>query len=147
MVAVSEDRFWNLPLDRPIEIEHGGQRLATLRDVGTFILALPETLKMQPSWQAATEAVLEAAQSGDIASVTIALHMALLLSGQNARSVWNDEADEAWQSGLSGGSLADDHVAIRHADGGEVAPPVGDRPAAEGEIIRLTPAGERLRRA
>jgi hypothetical protein len=94
MVAVSEDRFWNLPLDRPIEIEHD-QRLATLGDVGTFILALPETLKLQPSWQAATESVLEAAQSGDIASVTIALHMALLLSGQNARSVWNDEVDAA----------------------------------------------------
>jgi hypothetical protein len=42
MVAASEDRFWNLPLDRPIEIEHD-RRLATLGDVGIFILALPES--------------------------------------------------------------------------------------------------------
>jgi hypothetical protein len=95
MVAVSEERFWNLPLDRPIEIDGGDQRLATLRDVGTFILALPERLKLQPPWQAAAESVLEAARSGDVAPVTIALHLALLLSGQNARSVWSDEADAA----------------------------------------------------
>ena len=95
MVALSEDRFWNLPLDRPIEIEHGDQWLATLGDVGTFILALPDTLKRQHSWQAATEIVLEAARSGDTAPVTIAVHMALMLSGQNARSVWNDGVDPA----------------------------------------------------
>jgi hypothetical protein len=95
MVASSEDRFWNLPLDHPIEIEHGDQCLATLGDVATFILALSETQKRQHSWQAAIEVVLEAARSGEIASVTIAVHMALLLSGQNARSVWNDVENAA----------------------------------------------------
>jgi hypothetical protein len=87
MVALSE-QSWNLPLDHPIEVKHGDQWLATLGDVGTFILNLPETLRRQGSWQAATETVLEAARSGDTASVTIAVHMALILSGQNARSVW-----------------------------------------------------------
>jgi len=88
MVALSEDRFWNLPLDHPIAIDDGNQWLATLGDVGTFILALPETLQRQHSWQSATETVLEAAKSGDTAPVTFAVHMALILSGQNARSVW-----------------------------------------------------------
>jgi hypothetical protein len=90
MVALSEQRFWNRTLDHPIEIEHGDQWLATLGDVGTFILALPETLKQQPSWQAATETVLEAAKSGDTGPVTIAVHFALILSGKSARSVWGD---------------------------------------------------------
>jgi hypothetical protein len=87
MAAFSEP-CWNLPLDHPIEVEHGDQWLATLGDVGTFILNLPETLQRQPSWQAATETVLEAAKSGDTAPVTFAVHVALMLSGQNARSVW-----------------------------------------------------------
>ena len=88
MVALREQSFWNLPLDHPIEIEHGDWWLATLGDVGAFILDLPETLQQQHSWQAATETVLEAARSGDTAPVTLAVHMALMLSGQNARSVW-----------------------------------------------------------
>jgi hypothetical protein len=88
MVALREQNFWNLPLDHPIEIEHGDRCLRTLGDVGTFILALPETLQRQLSWQAATDTVLEAAKSGDTAPVTFAVHMALMLSGQNARSVW-----------------------------------------------------------
>jgi hypothetical protein len=87
MDALSEQR-WNLPLDHPIEVEQGDQWLATLGDVGTFILNLPEALKQQRSWQAAAETVLDAAKSGDTAPVTIAVHMALLLSGQNSRSVW-----------------------------------------------------------
>ena len=91
----SEDRFWNEPLDHPIEIGRGDQYLATLGDVGTFILALPETLQRQHPWQVATEIVLEAARSGDGAPVTMAVLMALMLSGQNARLVWNTGADAA----------------------------------------------------
>jgi hypothetical protein len=88
MVESSEQNFWSLPLDHPIEIEHGDRRLTTLGDVGAFILDLPETLQQQHSWQAATETVLEAARSGDTTPVTFAVHLALMLSGQNARSVW-----------------------------------------------------------
>jgi hypothetical protein len=88
MVAASSQSFWNLALDHPIDIEDGDRRLTTLGDVGTFILDLPEALQRQHSWQAATETVLEAAKTGDTASVTFAIHMALMLSGHNARSVW-----------------------------------------------------------
>ena len=63
MVALSEQGSWDLPLDRPIEIEHGDQRLATLGEVGAYILALPETLQSQELWRAAAETALEAAKS------------------------------------------------------------------------------------
>ena len=88
MVALSEQGSWDLPLDRPIEIEHGDQRLATLGEVGAYILALPETVQRQELWHAAAETVLEAAESGDTARVSIVFHMAALMSGQNARTVW-----------------------------------------------------------
>jgi hypothetical protein len=55
-------------------------------------------LKQQLSWQAATETVLEAAKSGDTAPVTIAVHIALMLSGKSARSVWDDEPTIAAKS-------------------------------------------------
>jgi hypothetical protein len=55
---------WDLLLDRPIEIEPGDQRLATLAEVGAYILALPEAVQRQELWHAAAETVLEAAKSG-----------------------------------------------------------------------------------
>jgi hypothetical protein len=87
MVASSE-RTWDLPLDRPIEIEHGDQRLSTLGEVGAYILALPETMQSQELWRAAAETVLEAAKSGHTARVARVFRMAAIMSGQNARTVW-----------------------------------------------------------
>jgi hypothetical protein len=88
MVALSERSSWDLPLDRPIEIEHGDQRLSTLGEVGAYILALPETLQRQELWRAAAETVLEAAKSGHTARVALVFRMAAIMSGQNARTVW-----------------------------------------------------------
>jgi hypothetical protein len=87
MVAWSDQGSWNRPLDRPIEIEHGNRWLGTLADVGGYILALPETVKRHELWQAAAEAVLDAAESGDTARVPLVFHMAALMSGQITRSV------------------------------------------------------------
>jgi hypothetical protein len=87
MVALRE-RSWDLPLDRPIEIEHGDQRLSTLGEVGAYILALPETVQRQELWHAAAETVLEAARSGHTARVARVFRMAAIMSGQNARTVW-----------------------------------------------------------
>jgi hypothetical protein len=86
MVALSERGSWDLPLDRPIEIE-GHQRLATLGEVGAYILALPETVKRQELWHATAETVLEAAKSGHTARVALVFHMAAIMSGQSARTV------------------------------------------------------------
>ena len=49
--------IWNLPLDHPIEAERGG-RLATLGEVGQFLLALPDALRQRESWQRAVKTVL-----------------------------------------------------------------------------------------
>jgi hypothetical protein len=89
MVASSKLRpnVWNLPLDFPIEVDERGSRLATLGDVAAFILALPETPKRREQWEAAAATVIEAAKSGDTTPVTLAVSMALILSGQNACSV------------------------------------------------------------
>ena len=69
MVALSKRGSWDLPLDRPIEIESGHQRLATLGEVGAYILALPEAVKRQELWHATAETVLYAAKSGHTARV------------------------------------------------------------------------------
>jgi hypothetical protein len=71
---------WDLPLDHPIEVEGG--RLATLADVGAFILALPEPVRDAPIWVRATEALLAAAESGNAAPATLPIYMALILSGE-----------------------------------------------------------------
>lgn len=88
MVALSEQDRWDLPLDRPIEIEHGDQRLSTLGDVGAYILALPETVQCQELWHAAAETLLEAVKSGYTARVARVFRMAAIMSGQDARTVW-----------------------------------------------------------
>ena len=88
MAVLIEDRFWDEPLDRPIEIGHGGQRLSTLGEVGAYILALPKTLQSQELWHAAAETALEAAKSGRTARVARVFRMAAIMSGQNARTVW-----------------------------------------------------------
>jgi hypothetical protein len=87
MGVQSRQGCWNLPLDTPIEIEHGDHWLATLGEVGEYILSLPETMQRQELWEVAAETVLEAAESGDTARVTLVFHMAAMMSGQNARSV------------------------------------------------------------
>jgi hypothetical protein len=89
MVA-SSDTIWgnmynvlNLPLEHPIEVEPGTS-LATLGEVSAFILALPEALKREEPWRAAAEAVVQAAKSRDTAAATVAVQMALILSGHKA---------------------------------------------------------------
>jgi len=88
MFASSERGSWDLPLDRPIEIESGHQRLATLGEVGAYILALPETVKRQELWHAAAETLLEAAKSGHTARVALVFRLAAVMSGQSVRTVW-----------------------------------------------------------
>jgi hypothetical protein len=88
MDALSEQGNWNLPLNRPIKIGHGEQRLATLGEVGAYILALPETLQRQELWHAAAETVLEALKSGHTARVALVFRMAAMMSGQSARTDW-----------------------------------------------------------
>ena len=88
MDAWSNQGSWDLPLDHPIEIEHGDRQLSTLGEVGAYILALPETVRRQELWHAAAETVIEAAKSGHTARVARVFRMAAIMSGQNVRTVW-----------------------------------------------------------
>jgi hypothetical protein len=88
MGRLSKQGSWDLPLDRPIEFEHSDQRLATLGEVGAYILALPETVQHQELWHAAAESVLEATKSGRTARAARVVRLAAIMSGQNARPVW-----------------------------------------------------------
>jgi hypothetical protein len=88
MVVSSEEAAWNLPLDCPIEIEHGDRRLATLGEVGAYILSLPQSVQRQELWYAAAETLLEAAKSGHTARVAVVFRMAAIMSGRSTRTVW-----------------------------------------------------------
>lgn len=52
---------WSRRFEEPIAIA-GGRTLTTLRDAGRFISRLPMTAQQSPPWQAATEALLMAAE-------------------------------------------------------------------------------------
>jgi hypothetical protein len=52
---------WSRPFDDPILLP-GRRQLVTLRDAGGYIAALPRAKQESPEWQAATEAVIMAAE-------------------------------------------------------------------------------------
>ena len=52
---------WSQPFDRPIQPPKG-KKLVTLKDAAAYIMALPKSEQQAPEWQAATEALLMAAE-------------------------------------------------------------------------------------
>jgi hypothetical protein len=52
---------WSRPFDNPIPLP-GRRELVTLRDAGGYIAALPRAKQESPEWQAATEALIMAAE-------------------------------------------------------------------------------------
>ena len=52
---------WSRPFDDPISLP-GRHQLVTLRDAGGYIAALPRAKQQSPEWQAATEALIMAAE-------------------------------------------------------------------------------------
>jgi hypothetical protein len=55
---------WSTKFNHPIK--WGARTLTTLHDARDFILSLPNSKQSLPSWQAATEALLHAAQHGGL---------------------------------------------------------------------------------
>lgn len=55
---------WSRKLPTPIEV--GRRKLRTLHDLRDHILKLPKSEHDKVGWQAATEAVLNAGESGDV---------------------------------------------------------------------------------
>jgi hypothetical protein len=52
---------WSRKFDDPVTLPDGGP-LLTLRDAGHYIASLPAATQGRPEWQAATEALLMAAE-------------------------------------------------------------------------------------
>jgi hypothetical protein len=86
--------IWNLPLEYPIEVKPDS-RLSTLRDVAGFILALPASLQREEAWRAAADALCDAVKSHDAAAATVAVQMALILSGHDGHRSALIEAEDA----------------------------------------------------
>jgi hypothetical protein len=56
------DRGWNRKFDDPIPLPRGRQ-LVTLQDAGKYITKLPKVEQQLDEWQAATEALIMAAEN------------------------------------------------------------------------------------
>lgn len=56
----------NWPRKLPTPIEVGRRKLRTLHDLRAHLLALPKSEHDKPGWRDATEAVLSAADTGDV---------------------------------------------------------------------------------
>jgi hypothetical protein len=63
-VAVDEAMTWSTKFNHPIK--WGASTLRTLHDARDFILQLPSSKQVMPAWQAATEALREAAKYGGV---------------------------------------------------------------------------------
>ncbi len=71
---------WSRRLDRPIDVQNHGQ-LATLSDVRKFLLRLAPERQAHAQWQNVAAAALQAATDGSTAGVSVALQLALQISG------------------------------------------------------------------
>jgi hypothetical protein len=56
------DRGWKCPFEDPIPLPRGRQ-LVTLKDAADYITRLPKAEHKTPEWQAATEALIMAAEN------------------------------------------------------------------------------------
>jgi hypothetical protein len=85
---------WSRPLHKPVELP-GGRTIKTLAEAGSYILDLPDHIKQRDSWQRAIDLLLKAASgAASVEDATaqiehaLCMELTLLLSGQNAHSVW-----------------------------------------------------------
>jgi hypothetical protein len=84
---------WSRPFDHPIVLPKG-KTLVTLKDAAAYIKALPKSEQQAPEWQAATEALLMAAEErGPLmhahVGMMLALHGAKPLPEYNPAKVKN----------------------------------------------------------
>ena len=85
---------WSRPLHKPVEVP-GGRTIKTLAEAGSYILDLPDHIKQRDSRQRAIDLLLKAASgAASVEDATaqiehaLCMELTLLLSGQNAHSVW-----------------------------------------------------------
>jgi hypothetical protein len=68
---------WSRPFDEPIQLPKG-KKLVTLKDAAAYIMKLPKSKQQSPEWQAATEALLMAAEDrGPLMHAHVGMMLAL----------------------------------------------------------------------
>jgi hypothetical protein len=68
---------WSRPFDNPI-VPPKGKALTTLKDAAAYIMKLPKAQQQSPEWQAATEALLMAAEDrGPLMHAHVGMMLAL----------------------------------------------------------------------
>lgn len=83
---------WSRRFDDPVAA--GGTPLRTLREAGHYIAKLPKATQQQPHWQAATEALIMAAEGrGPLMHARIGMLRAL---NQNMVREFTDRKDAHW---------------------------------------------------
>ena len=85
---------WTRPFDNPI-VPPKSKTLTTLKDAAAHIMKLPKAKQQSPEWQAATEALLMAAEDrGPLMRVTS--EMLLALHGAKAIPEYNPSKEKHW---------------------------------------------------
>jgi hypothetical protein len=71
------ERGWKRAFDDPIPLPRGRQ-IVTLKDAAAYIMKLPKAQQQSPEWQAATEAVIMAAEDrGPLMHAHVGMMLAL----------------------------------------------------------------------
>ena len=68
---------WSRKLPSPVEV--GRRKLRTLHDLRAHLIKLPKARHDLPGWQNATEAVLAAAEDGDVVNASVAFRLAQMV--------------------------------------------------------------------
>jgi hypothetical protein len=89
-----QQQGWKRPFEDPIDLPRG-RRLVTLQDAADFILKLPKAEQNLEEWQAATEALIMAAENrGPLMHARIGVLRAL---NRNVERVFNpNRKDHHW---------------------------------------------------
>jgi hypothetical protein len=85
---------WSRAFEDPIPLPRGRQ-LVTLKDAAGYIMKLPKAEQVLPEWQAATEALLMAAEDrGPLMHARIGVLRAL---NRNVERTLTDRKDSHWE--------------------------------------------------
>jgi hypothetical protein len=85
---------WSRSFDEPI-VPPKAKKLVTLKDAATYIMALPKAKQQSPEWQAATEALLMAAEDrGPLMHAHVG--MMLVLHGAKPIPEYDSSKEKHW---------------------------------------------------
>jgi hypothetical protein len=84
---------WSTPFEDPIDLPKGRQ-LVTLQDAADYVMKLPKAEQSLPEWQAATEALIMAAEDrGPLMHARVGVLRAL---NRHVERTFTDRKDTHW---------------------------------------------------